>query len=316
MNDPSAAAYGGPGWSPRTTSLIDEIGSVWSKLAVTSEFAPLTSVLLHKPGRELADASSANEAQMLSLPDPERVAEQHDGIANAYRSEGVAVHYVDPPGTPTPNQMFVADLMFMTPSGVVLARPASTVRAGEERWVARRLADLGIPILRSVAGVGTFEGADAAWLNPSTVLIGRGLRTNSNGAAQLSSTLEELGVSTIVVDLSHSAMHLMGSVRIVDRDLAFVRSGLTPWTAIEALRTLGFEVLLFPDEEEIRTGMAHNFVTLAPRKILMPAGNPRTERAFNDAGITTLVVDVTEITKAAGAIGCLTGILAREVDKI
>ncbi len=315
MNDPSAAAYGGPGWSPRATSLIDEIGSIWSKFAVASEHAPLAAVLIHRAGDELASPSSPDEAQMLSLPDPNLVAEQHDGIAEAYRSEGVAVHYVDPPGVPTPNQMFVADLMFMTPSGVVLARPASTVRAGEERWVARRLADLGVPILRSVAGAGTFEGADAAWLDASTVLVGRGLRTNSEGAAQLSATLDELGVTTIVVDLPHSAMHLMGSVRIVDRDLAFVRSGLTPWTAIDALRSMGFDVQFFPDEEEIRTGMAHNFVTLAPRKVLMPAGNNKTEQAFHEAGITTVVVEISEITKAAGAIGCLTGILAREADK-
>ena len=156
MNDPSAAAYGGPGWSPRTTRLIDEIGSVWSKFAVASEYTPLTAVLLHKPGRELADQGSANEAQMLSLPDPDRVAEQHDGIAEVYRSEDVAVNYVDPPSVPTPNQMFVADLMFLTPSGVIIGRPASTVRAGEERWVARRLADLGVPILRSVSGAWTF----------------------------------------------------------------------------------------------------------------------------------------------------------------
>ncbi len=57
------------------------------------------------------------------------------------------------------------------------------------------------------------------------------------------------GAAIDEVDLPHSAMHLMGSVRIVDRDLAFVRSGLTPWTAIETLKTLGFDVLLFPDEE-------------------------------------------------------------------
>jgi len=46
--------------------------------------------------------------------------------------------------------MFVSDLMFMTPEGAVLARPASTVRAGEERWVARRLAELGVPILKGM----------------------------------------------------------------------------------------------------------------------------------------------------------------------
>ncbi|MFC1640262.1 dimethylarginine dimethylaminohydrolase family protein [Gemmatimonadota bacterium] len=315
MNDPSAAAYGGPGWSPRTSRLLDEIGSVWSKLAVVSEYSPLTAVLLHRPGQELSQLSEPDDAQMLSLPDTETVTSQHDLLAKAYRNESVAVHYVEPATLPTPNQMFVADLMFMTPTGAILGRPASTVRAGEERWVARRLADLGIPILRSVAGAGTFEGADAAWLDPGTVLLGRGLRTNAEGAAQVAATLDELGVTTIVVDLPHSVMHLMGSLRIVDRDLAFVRLGGAPWTAMEALQNSGYDVKIFPDEEETRTGMAHNFVTLARRKILMPAGNPRTEQALNEAGITTVVVDVSEITKAAGAIGCLTGVLAREADK-
>lgn len=104
----------------------------------------------------------------------------------------------------------------------------------------------------------------------------------------------------------------MGSVRIVDRDLAYVRSGDLPWTAIEALGKTGYEVRIIPDNEEIADRMAHNFVTLAPRKILMPEGNPRTEGMLNEAGITTVTVKVDEITKAAGGIGCLSGILARE----
>jgi N-dimethylarginine dimethylaminohydrolase len=312
MNDPSAAAYGGPGWSPRTVHLADEIGSVWSGFSVVSECSRLKAVLLHRPGPELAEARDPNEVQMLSVPDPDLVTGQHDGLAAAYRDEGVDVHYVDPPSLPTPNQMFVADLMFMTPSGVILGRPASTVRAGEERWVARRLADLGIPILRSVGGTGTFEGADAAWLDSSTVLIGRGLRTNSEGAAQVSASLEELGVRSLIVELPHSAMHLMGSIRIVDNDLAYVRSGGIPWTTMKAMREHEYDVRLFPSEEEIRRGMAHNFVTLGPRRVLMPTGSPVTERGLNEAGVTTVTVKVDEITKAAGAIGCLSGVLARE----
>jgi N-dimethylarginine dimethylaminohydrolase len=107
-------------------------------------------------------------------------------------------------------------------------------------------------------------------------------------------------------------MHLMGSIRIVDNDLAFVRSGGVPWTAIEVLRQHGYEVRFFPSEDEMTNGMGHNFVTLAPRKVLMPAGNPLTEEALNEAGVTTVIVDVGEIAKAAGAIGCLSGILSRE----
>ena len=71
---------------------------------------------------------------------------------------------------------------------------------------------------------------------------------------------------------------------------------------------------MFPSEDEIINRMAHNFVTLGPRKILMPSGSPATEGALNDAGISTLTVEVDEIAKAAGGIGCLSGILARRAD--
>jgi hypothetical protein len=121
------------------------------------------------------------------------------------------------------------------PSGAVVGRPASSVRAGEERWLARSLADLGIPILRTVGGHGTFEGADALWLTPERVLVGLGIRTNLEGARRLAATLAEQGIETMEVDLPHASMHLIGEIRIVDRDLAFVRRGRCPWRAVQAL---------------------------------------------------------------------------------
>jgi N-dimethylarginine dimethylaminohydrolase len=150
------------------------------------------------------------------------------------------------------------------------------------------------------------------WLDRDTVLIGRGLRTNTEGAAQVAGTLQQLGVRAFVVDLPHTAMHLMGSLRIADKTLAYVRSGGIPWAAVEALREHGYEIRLLPNEDENRNGMAHNFVTLGPRRILMPAGNPRSEKAYGQAGIDVITVDISEIVKAAGAVGCLSGILARE----
>jgi arginine deiminase len=58
--------------------------------------------------------------------------------------------------------------------------------------------------------------------------------------------------------------------------------------------------------------MALNFVTLSPRRILMPAGNPVTQAFYEAAGITCHTVEVDELIRAAGAVGCLTGILERE----
>lgn len=312
---PSASAYGGPNWTPRAHTLREEIGRLWASCGVASEWTPLRSVLLHRPGEELAGIEDPDAHLMLAPPDPGRVRAEHDGVADAYRKAGVEVHYVDPPVTPPPNQMFCADLLFLTPEGAIVGRPASTVRAGEERWIARRLADLGVPILRTVSGDGVFEGADAQWIRSDLVLLGMGLRTNREGADQVASALEAQGVRAIRVDLPHGAMHLMGQVRIVDRDLAFVQEGRTPWSAVTALAEAGYEVAFFPSAEEIVDGMAHNFVVLGPRRILMPAGNPVSREAFESRGLECVEVEVESVCRAAGAIGCLTGVLARAEER-
>jgi arginine deiminase len=307
----AAAAYGGSQWTPRLTTHREEIGTLWSAYGVANEWEPLRAVLLHRPGAELAQVDDPDASLMLEVPDAARAAGQHEGMAEAYRRQGVEVHHVDPIETPSPNQMFVADLMLMTPEGAIVARPASSVRAGEERWVARRLADLGVPILRTLSGNATFEGADAIWLGAERVLIGRGLRTNPEGARQVAEALASVGAEAVQVDLPHGAMHMMGQVRIVDRDLALIQRGRTPWSAVHALRDHGYEVYFFPDEEEIRDGFAHNFVTLGPRRILMPAGNPRSQEFYEVLGIGCVTVQVDELAKAAGAIGCLSGVLSR-----
>jgi N-dimethylarginine dimethylaminohydrolase len=185
------------------------------------------------------------------------------------------------------------------------------VRAGEEKLVARRLAQLGIPILRSVRGDGTFEGADAAWLDAQTVLLATGLRTNAEGAAQVTGLLREMGVEVVQVGLPYGAMHLMGTLRFADRDLAMAWPGRVPYAAVEALRARGYRVLFLPDLEEASRGMALNVVTLGPRRLLMPSGDPETRAFYRAAGIDCLTVAVDELIKAAGGIGCLTGVLER-----
>jgi N-dimethylarginine dimethylaminohydrolase len=247
--------------------------------------------------------------------DPTGISLQHDALAQIYRSRGIEVSYVQPPEIPPPNQLFAADLFAMTPDGAILGRPASAVRAGEERWVARALADLGVPILRSVRGEGTFEGADLMWLTPEVALVAEGLRTNKKGADQVEGTLRDLDVRTVRTQLPPGTMHLMGQLRIVDRDLAIGWQGRLPDDAVGVLEDLGFRVVFLPDASEAQYRFAFNFVVLAPREILMPAGCPDTEGFYRDLGILCRTVQVGEIGKAAGSIGCLTGILKRDTTR-
>ncbi|MCC6471444.1 MAG: amidinotransferase [Alphaproteobacteria bacterium] len=311
------AAYGGDNWSPRVMPHAAEVGAIWAGHGVGSEWTTLRAVVMHRPGPEIAvSAADHDKVQMLAPLDLKRAQAQHDGIAAAYRSAGVEVHYVEPDNDPSdgavqPNQMFCADLMFMTPGGVILARPASTVRAGEERRVARRLAALGVPILRTLQGTATFEGADAMWLDPRTVIIARGLRTNDEGIRQVSACLADQGVAVMAVDLPFGTMHLMGMLRIADRDLAICWPRRTPHAAVMALRERGYRTEFLPDQEEAQANRALNFVTLSPRRILMVGGNPVTQRFYEDLGIQVTATPADELAKAAGAIGCLTGVLGR-----
>jgi arginine deiminase len=305
------AAYGGDGWSPRNRSLKQEMGRIWTRCGQSNEWGLLKAVLLHKPGPELNKSANPEAVQMLAPMDPVRAREQHATLVKCYQDQNVSVHLVNPGKSTLPNQMFVADLLFMTPEGAIITRPASTARAGEERFVARRLADLGIPILRTISGKATFEGADAAWLDAFTVLIGRGLRTNSEGIMQVSNVLAEMGVEVIVVDLPAGTMHLMGMLRFADQNLALAWPRRLAYKAVQALEKRGYQVVYIPDEVEATNGFALNFVTLGPRHILMPAANPVTREFYELLGITCITVEVDELVKAAGAVGCLTGVLER-----
>ncbi|MBN1484867.1 MAG: amidinotransferase [Chloroflexia bacterium] len=306
-----AAAYGGSGWSPRRASLEEELGTLWGDWGVTNEWDPLEAVLLHHPGPEIDQLAQADEALMLEELEPARLRAEHQALIETYRQIGVEVVLVAPAHTPPPNTMFCRDLFFMTPQGAVLARPASTVRAGEERLVAQRLAALGVPILLSVHGQGVFEGADALWLSRDTVLLSEGLRTNGPGADQVEALLGGLGVRTVRVDLPYGTMHLLGMVNLAGPDLAVAWPGRLAYRAVQELRAQGYRVLFLPDQQEALQQMALNFVCLRPYHILMPADCPRTQAFYEAHGITCHTLDIPHLRRAAGGMGCLTGIMRR-----
>ncbi len=155
----------------------------------------------------------------------------------------------------------------------ILARPASTVRAGEERWVVRTLGNLGIPVLKVFTGTATFEGADFMWVDPRTAVLGRGLRTNQTAIDQITSLLSEMGISTLAFDLSYGCMHFMGMLRSVDRNLAFVWPRRTPHGLVMILQEKGYQVLPLPDPDEAIANMSFNFVVMG-KKIMLPAKTP------------------------------------------
>jgi N-dimethylarginine dimethylaminohydrolase len=225
----------------------------------------------------------------------------------------VTVHLVKGGHEDKPNAMFIRDLMLMTPEGAIVTRPASTIRAGEERYVAEALASLGVPILMSVHGRGAFEGADVSWIDDDLCFLAEGLRTNREGADQVERILREIGVREVVrVGLPWGAMHLDGLLNILDRDLAVIWPRRTPFSVVDTLKQRGFRFIEIQDEHEAQHCLPMNFVALRPGEIVMPAGGDATRTLYEDAGVVCHTVEIDELIKAGGGIHCMTGFLKRD----
>jgi N-dimethylarginine dimethylaminohydrolase len=306
------AAYGGTKWSERTATMREDMPLWWGDWGVSSECGTLRAVLLRRPGPELDAIDDVDAMQMRSDLLPEVARQQHDGLVAAYRAHGVDVYLVEHGRIDKPNSLFVRDLMLMTPEGAIVARPASTVRAGEERFVAETLGRLGVPILMTVHGGGTFEGADVSWVDKDLCVLAEGLRTNAEGADQVERMLREIGVEVVRVGLPYGAMHLDGLLNFLDRDLAVIWPRRTPYKIVQTLRKLGFRFIEVEDEDEAQHCLPMNFVALAPGEVLMPAGGDRLRERYEEAGVTCHPVEIRELIKAGGGIHCLTGLLKRE----
>ena len=305
-----AAKVGGQGWQARDASFAEDMPEVWGDWGVTSEFGRLRAVLLRRPGAEIDRVTDHNAALWMEPMDGDLARAQHDAMAQAYRSHGVAVHHIENAHPDKPNSHFVRDQMLMTPEGVIVARPASRQRAGEERYLVEALGRLGVPILMTVHGRGTFEGADTALAGLELAFVAQGMRTNEAGADQVAWALMQLGFHVVRLQLPPPtrSVHLDGVLTIVSPDLALYRPEL-PELARDTLREHGFRLFLIPEEDR---NMPGNVVALAPGHVLMPAGNPHTTRLLEEAGCRVEEVDTSEINKSGGSIHCMTGFLRRD----
>jgi N-dimethylarginine dimethylaminohydrolase len=97
----------------------------------------------------------------------------------------------------------------------------------------------------------------------------------------------------------------------VDRDLAVVYSPLMPIVFRQELINRGYSLVEVPVEEF--DSMGCNVLAIAPRKVIMLSGNPKTKTALEKAGCTVFEYEGKEISvKGGGGPTCLTRPIFRE----
>lgn len=283
-----------------------------------SEYETLAAVLLYKPAAAIGNHPEPASIQQLAPLSHEELTAELDGLISCYSHLGIEVILIDPPADHSDcsnyNMMFCRDLFFMTPKGAILASMANETRRGEVRHAALTLAAAGIPLLHTIAGEGRFEGADALWIDKELVAVGVGNRTNWGAFEQLKTVLARQGVTAVPLPSTQQAtQHLLGSLQIVDRDLALVRAGIISPETITFLEKHAFRVIRIPENLEVSSRQAMNIVTVAPRRIIMTADCPLTKRLYLAAGIEVVTeLPIGQLINAAGGLACATGTLARK----
>jgi N-dimethylarginine dimethylaminohydrolase len=269
--------------------------------------APLGRVLVKAPGEAFGrafDDPAHGFRHPVDLPLARR---QHDKLVGLLEGLGVAVEALLGE-SPSPDAVYTFDAALVTHRGAIVLRSGKPTRLGEEALVDAWLRGARIPVVGRISAPGTVDGGDCLWLRHGLLCVGRSLRTNEAGIAQLRSLLPGVDVRPFDVPFAGGpveCLHLLSLISPLADDLAAVYLPLLPAGLYRLLGELGVRLVAVPDREFDTLGC--NVLTVTPRVAIAAAGNPATRAALEAAGCDIHVFEASEIgVNGSGGPTCLT----------
>jgi N-dimethylarginine dimethylaminohydrolase len=317
---------------PLPLSYMEELEIIWGKKwGAQSEIGKLEELLVIRPGEEAAPPErDLAWYQYTFRIDVETAQKEHDGFVEVLKSEGVKVYDLDPPEEwllkepyGVPHARFGGgsrDPGFVINGGAIIGRMSLPYRKGEEYIWARKVMELGCPILYTVQGNGTFEGGNVVWLDPEHVCIGKSARTNQEGIDQVSLILKMAGVQEIkVVPIPGWLNYLewpAGGFAHLDCVFGYLDDGIAvlyppgvPYDFIEYLREKDVNMIEAPPDEA--KDFSCNTVALEPGKIMLATGYNKTQKSMEREGVDVVNFEWTMMKHTGGGAHCATGPLIR-----
>jgi len=268
--------------------------------------APLRDVLVKRPGPAFGAAFDDPAHGFRHPVDLDVARREHAAFVDLLASLGPRVHVLETELS-TPDLVYTFDPLLVTDRGAIPLRPGKPNRAPEPDAIEAWTTAAGIPTFGRIEAPGTVEGGDTFWLQPDLFCIGRTLRTNSSGVAQLAGLV---GGDVRVFDLPYwrgaaELIHLMSVISPVADDLAVVYLPLLPVGLWELLRDLDIRMVEVPDDEFPTLGC--NVLAVRPGVVIMAEDNPRTAAALAAAGCEVHTYAATEIgINGSGGPTCMT----------
>ena len=274
--------------------------------------APLREVLVKRPGPAFGRAFDDPAHGFRGPVDLEVARREHDAFVETLAGLGANVHMLESE-LDDPDLVYTFDPLLVTDRGAIPLRPGKPNRAGEPDVLEAWTHAAGIPTLGRIEAPGTVEGGDTVWLRPDLFCIGRTLRSNGGGVAQLA---DLIGGDVRVFDVPYwrgpaELVHLMSVISPIADDLAVVFLPLLPVGLWELLNDLDIRLVTVPEDEFGTLGC--NVLAVRPGVVILADGNPETARAMTAAGCDVHTYPATQIgVNGSGGPTCLTRPILRE----
>jgi dimethylargininase len=281
------------------------------RFGAQSMTAPLLDVLVKRPGPAFGAAFDDPAHGFLHRVDLSIAQREHDAFVATLAGLGTRVHALETESD-SPDLVYTFDPLLVCDRGAIPLRPGKPNRASEPATLETWTRAAGIPTIGRIEAPGTVEGGDTFWLRPDLFCIGRTLRTNDDGARQLTA---QVGGDVRIFDLPYwrgprELIHLLSVISPVADDLAVVYLPLLPVGLWELLHELGIRLVEVPGDEFPTLGC--NVLAVRPGVVILAEGNPGTAAALAAAGCEVHTYLATEIgLNGSGGPTCMTRPLLR-----
>ena len=300
--------------------------AVWGRhWGCDNDVGQIRLCLMHRPGAEMNIIDPAKRIDEIGsfgdrdkgwyfqsevIPDWDEFREQHDRLVQLLRDEGVEVVLLDSVEADGIKSMYTRDSSIAIKGGALVTRLARSIRRGEEAHVSRTLANLGMPILRTLHGTALMEGGSFAWLNPEVAVIARSICVNDEGCDQVEQGLNAQGDDLLRIDMTGYDIHIDGALTMIDVNVAIVDPDLLPYSFLRKLTELGIDTV----EIEARDDpWIVNCLAVAPGRVIMPPGiSAATEARLQRLNIDVIEIDYDKVQLNGGGIHCSTCPLIRD----
>jgi dimethylargininase len=245
-------------------------------------------VIVKTPGESYVNGLTTSD---LGRPELALALKQHQAYIEALKTCGVEVTVL-PSNNDFPDSTFVEDTAVLTKEFAVISNPGAATRNGEIVEMEPALKSFYEKVYY-IKAPGTLDGGDILQIEDH-FYIGISARTNLDGAEQLKEILEGEKYQATIIPLE-KFFHLKTGIAYLGNQTILAAGEFIDHPEFQAYK----KIVVHPEEEYAANAIRVN------EYVILPAGNPKTKQAIEEAGFQTIELEMSEFRKLDGGLSCL-----------